>query len=307
MSAVLIDAVEALATRIHRLRVQRQFRSRLGMDGDFENPRTHHEKVQFRKIYGNHRFYASVADKYRVREYVAKRIGESYLIPLLAAHDRLRPEHFHALPQRFIIKANHGCKWNQIVRDKNKLDIPETVRRFNGYARMRYGRESGERHYSYIKPKILIEQLLEDGDGGCPWDYCFFSYNSSAGFDYSYAIVTPDGRSAVFNREGELLVCKIPPEELAPHLSPPNFAQMVQVARALSADFDFIRVDLYSVRSKVYFGELTCTPGQGYGVISEPRLKKLRDEMWQLDARNPRLYKAPRSYGLREHRARRLA
>jgi hypothetical protein len=94
-----------------------------------------------------------------------------------------------------------------------------------------------------------------------------------------------------------LLVSKIPAAELAPHLNPANFAAMVEVSRALSADFDFVRVDLYSVGNRVYFGELTCTPHQGYGPIAEPRRQKLRDDMWHLDAWNPLLYRAPKSHG----------
>jgi hypothetical protein len=305
MSGSVSHAFEWAATHIHRIRVHRQFRRHMGFYGNFENPRTHQEKVQFRKIYGNHEFYALAADKYRVREYVAGRIGEQYLVPLLAVHDRLEAQHFAALPDRFIIKANHGCKWHQIVRDKRALDIAATVRRFNKYARARYGRDSGERHYSFIKPKILIEELLEDDTGGCPWDYCFFSYNSPAGFDYSWAIVAPDGRGAAFTKDGELLGSTIAPHELAPHLNPDTFPQMVQVARALSADFDFVRVDLYSVGNRVYFGELTCTPHQGYGLVKEPRRQKLRDEMWELDAYNPRLYNTPPAYGRGIHPNRR--
>jgi hypothetical protein len=68
---------------------------------------------------------------------------------------------------------------------------------------------------------------------------------------------------------------------------------MVKVAKALSADFDFMRVDLYSVSGQVYFGELTCTPRRGYGVIPIESLQKRRDEMWHLDADNPRLYRCP--------------
>ncbi len=310
MSGFLSGAREWAAVQIHRLRVHRQFRHCMGFYGDFENPRSHQEKVQFRKIYGNHAFYARVADKYRVREYVAARVGEKYLIPLLSAHDRLEARHFDSLPNRFIIKANHGCKWHQVVRDKRTLDIEAAVERFNKYTRMRYGWESGERHYSFIKPTIVIEELLEGHTGGCPWDYCFFCYNSPSGFDYAYSIVAPDGRAASLTKDHELLGSQIPEQELAPHLSPANFGRMVQVARALSADFDFVRVDLYNVHGRIYFGELTCTPQQGYGRIPEPRRQQMRDEMWKLDARNPLLYRAPRAYGRRpdrSHRVRRLS
>ncbi len=299
MSGFLSDALEWAVVQAHRARVQRQFRHYMGHSGDFENPRSHQEKVQFRKIYGNHPFYARVADKYRVREYVAARVGEKYLIPLLGVYDRLEARDFDPLPNRFIIKANHGCKWHQVVNDKRALDVDATVARFNKYMKSRYGWESGERHYSFIQPKIVIEELLEGDTGGCPWDYCFFCYNSPAGFDYAYAIVSPKGKGASFTKEGELLDSRLSAEELAPHLNPPNFGRMVQVARALSADFDFVRADLYNVRGRIYFGELTCTPAQGYGHIEPPRRQRMRDEMWQLDARNPLLYRAPGSYGRR--------
>jgi hypothetical protein len=80
------------------------------------------------------------------------------------------------------------------------------------------------------------------------------------------------------------------------HLRPATFGATVRAARDISADFDFVRVDLYSVEEKVYFGEFTCTPHQGYGRIGNPEHQKMRDEMWHLDAGNPLLYRAPRSH-----------
>jgi TupA-like ATPgrasp len=297
MPDVLSGAAEWAAVQLQRLRVRRQFQQMMGYDGDFENPRTYQEKIQFRKIYGNHAFYASVADKFRVREYVSARVGARYLVPLLGVYGRLTTRDFDSLPDRFIIKANHGCKWNLVVRDKRSLDIDATVRRFNRYTRRSYGGSTGERHYGFIKPRIVIEELLEGDGGGCPWTHCFFSYNNPSGFDYAYSLVASDGRAVSFTKEGEMLDCGVPAEELASRLDPPTFGEMVRVARALSAAFDFVRVDLYSVGRKVYFGELACTPDQGYAQISDLRRQKLRDEMWQLDAYNPVLYRVPPAYG----------
>jgi hypothetical protein len=103
--------------------VQRKFRKKFGYDGNFSSPRSYHEKIQYRKLWGNHPFYAMVADKFRVREYVAEKVGERYLIPMLGVYDYLTADVFDKLPSRFIIKANHGCKWNEIVWDKQKLDM----------------------------------------------------------------------------------------------------------------------------------------------------------------------------------------
>lgn len=293
---MLDRAIEWLAFNAQLLTIRRQFKASLGYAGDFENPKSHQEKVQFRKLYGNHAFYASVTDKYKARNYVASKVGDKYLIPLLGAYDRLDKSVFDTLPQQFIIKANHGCKWHQVVRDKSKLDIDKVVDRFNRLCKRRYGWTAGERHYNFIQPKIVIEQLLLDQGGGLPWDYNFFCYRGPRGFDYDFAIASPDGKAAKFEKNWQLRTSDIPEHELAPHLKPANFDVMVQVARDLSADFDFIRVDLYTVAGKVYFGELTCTPHQGYGVILSEERQKKRTEMWHLDAENPLLYKPPKSH-----------
>jgi hypothetical protein len=279
-----------------RRRISRQFAANMGYAGDFENPRTHQEKMQFRKLYGNHAFYALAADKYRVRDYVASKVGAEHLIPLLGAYSRLDESLFEALPQQFVIKANHGCKWNEIVFDKSKLDIPRTVRRFNKLCNKRYGWSAGERHYNFIPPMIVIEELLRGEDGGVPWDYSFFCYRAPGRFDYTIGIGSPDGRSAGFDSDWTPLAGKIPADELARHLRPPNFDVMVQMAKDLSADFDFVRVDLYNVRGRIYFGELTCTPHQGYGIIENKVRQKICDELWRLDSGNPLLYIPPKSH-----------
>src|ERR1035441_6690156 len=149
-NSMLDRLVEWVVFSAQRQLIRRRFKATLGYAGDFENPKTYQEKVQFRKLYGNHAFYASVADKYRVRSYVAAKVGDKYLIPLLGAYDRLHSSVFDKLPEQFIIKANHGCKWHQVVYDKSKLDIDKAVRRFNKLCQRRFGWKSGERHYTVV-------------------------------------------------------------------------------------------------------------------------------------------------------------
>ena len=290
----LLEQLKERATFVaQRELIRRRFRWSVGYTGNFEHPRSYQEKIQYRKLYGNHAFYAEMADKYRVRRYVAERVGEQVLVPLLGVYERLERAVFETLPQQFIIKANHGCKWHEIVWDKRQLDIDRSVRHFNRLMRRRYGWKSGERHYSLIEPKILIEQLLVGPDGGVPYDFSFLCYHSPQGFDFCFAIAAPDGRAAQFLKDWTLLDSELSPKQLAPRLRPENFDTMVQVARALSAPFDFVRVDLYTVGERVYFGELTCTPHGGFGRIDNLERQHLRDRMWRLDTANPLLYGAP--------------
>ncbi len=271
-----------------------KFRSACGYFGDFEHPRSYQEKIQYRKLYGNHAFYARIADKYRVRDYVAERVGAQYLIPLYGVHERLTPADFEPLPQRFIIKANHGCKWHQIVKDKSALDVERTIRHFNRLCRRTFGWRGGERHYREIPPRILFEELLEGPDGDSPWDYCIFCFNFGGEFHWLGAIVAPDGRAARFDPDWSVKgLRRYVPAEFEPHLRPKNWDEMLDVARRLSRDFDFVRVDLYSVGSRVYFGELTLTPTQGFVKITDPDRQRRLDELWRLDAGNPLLYGDP--------------
>lgn len=234
-----------------------------------------------------------MADKFLVREYVAKKVGSQHLIPLLGAYDRIQPSDFGPLPQQFIVKANHGCSWNQIVLDKSQLDVGATVRRFNRLCRRRFGWKRAERHYNFIRPKVVIEQLLRDDGCGPPWEYNFFCFHGPNGFDWYYTVLSPTdhGAWAIIGKDGRTLAAaRLSDQELAAHARPSRFARMVEVAEALSSDFDFVRVDLYCVQDEVWFGELTCTPRAGYVKTTNQPLQQMRDAMWHLDAGNPRLY-----------------
>lgn len=98
------NAQAKLALSARRLWIHQRFRRKLGYVGDFEQPQTFQEKIQYRKLYGNHEFYAMVADKYRVRDYVADKVGSKYLVPLLGVYDRLTSSVFDTLPDQFVIR-----------------------------------------------------------------------------------------------------------------------------------------------------------------------------------------------------------
>lgn len=286
-------AWEGIEFRNRRSKLKKKFKKTKGYDGNFENPENYEEKIQFRKLYGNHEFYAMAADKYKVRNYVADRIGEKYLIPLLGVYEKLTPEIFKDLPDRFILKANHGCKWNRIVHDKNQADLSEIITYFNGIMAQKFSRYWHEKHYDFIEPKIVIEELLSD-QGDIPWDYNFFCYNGPKGFDLAISLASPDVSSVGhFDKHWNVWESNLSPEQTERYVNPQNFEEMVEMARALSADFDFVRVDLYNLSGKIYFGELTCTPAGGMGPRLSGFRNTMRSEMWHLDRNNPLLYRKP--------------
>jgi hypothetical protein len=281
---------------LQRYRISRQFRHHLGYDGDFLNPTTYHEKIQFRKLYGNHDFYARVADKYRVRDHVSERIGAQYLKPLLGVFDRLTPEILQSLPRPYIVKANNGCKWHRIVRAADTPDWDAIVDYFARLRHRRYGRGTGELHYDRIPFKIMVEALLQESDGGLPWDYDIWCFNTPAGFAHIQSIISPRDERAAFDGNWNFLQGELDPQQIQARINPPEFPQILGLARTLSADFDFVRVDFNVVNGRIYFGEITCTPGQGYTAITSERRMQLLTELWHLDSLNQKLYRAPRSH-----------
>lgn len=276
--------------RLRKRKINKLYKQSIGGKPNLINPVSNYDKIQYRKLFGNHAFYALLADKYRVREFVARRAGEKYLIPLLGVFDRLTPDALMALPAPFIIKCNNGCDWNRIVKDKELLDIDETVKCFNKTCRRKYSRESGERHYDFIEPKIVVEKLLDD-NGEPLWDYSVWSYNGRNGFDYTISIGSPDlSFRAHFDRDWNVLETNFSGEQMKKYANPENAGEMIEVARLLSEGIDFVRVDLYNINGTIYFGELTFTPHSGLGRIENKLREKMRDEMWEIALHDRRLY-----------------
>ena len=98
------------------------YKQKLGKELDLKNPKTYNEKIQWQKLYDNDKKRTIYSDKYLVRAFVKNTIGEKYLVSLLGVWNKFSEIDFDKLPQKFVLKANHGCGWNVVVIDKSKID-----------------------------------------------------------------------------------------------------------------------------------------------------------------------------------------
>ena len=289
----LQQGLRALRFRRQENKIRKLFRKHLGFEGNFEYPESYCEKIQFRKLYGNHAFYGRLADKVLVREYVKERVGEDGLIPLLGVYDHLDDGILESLPRSFVIKISNASKWNEIVFNKNQMNRRRTIRYFNRKLKKRYSRKFGEVHYDYCTPRILVEELLLD-DGSLPWSTYFFCFNGSKGFDFALCITSPDGQhKGHYDSRRNLIEGNLEPRMEGTRVHPANFDRMVEIARELSRGIDFVRVDLYSTGERVFFSEMTFTSGAGLRLIENPVRAEMRNRMWELDRHNPSLYRNP--------------
>ena len=123
---------------------------------DLEHPKTFSEKTQWMKIYGGLNKQQDLVDKYAVRAWVKEKIGEEYLIPLLGVWDRFDQIDFDKLPDKFMLKTNHGAGWNYPVPDKSKLDKEDAKKKFDLWTKLNFTYYLGglELQYEHIKPNL---------------------------------------------------------------------------------------------------------------------------------------------------------
>jgi hypothetical protein len=230
-----------------------------------KNPVKYSQKIQWLKLYGNLERFAPFADKYTVRSYIEATIGAQYLVPLLGVWDQASDIPFDALPEQFVLKATHGSGYNYICRDKSKLDVDEVRSTLDKWLREDFYRQEREPQYRGCMPRIVCEAYLEDESGGLR-DFKFFC---AGGVPKVIEVDTDrftDHKSDLldtnWNKLSYVSVATFGPDALPPK-RPANLTAMLSIATKLSRAFPFVRVDLYSAGSKIYFGELTFTPGSG--------------------------------------------
>lgn len=231
---------------------------------DLNDPKTFNEKITWLKL--NYRFGKGniIADKYLVREYIKKKIGADYLIPLINVYDSADEINFDNLPDQFVLKPNHGSGWVIICEDKESADIEAYRKKLNYWMSLDFEILSGEWQYSGIKKRILCEELIQELKNVV--DYKFYCFNGrprcvQVDFD-RHTKHTRSFYDIGWNKMDLSLL--YPPGEKEMQ-KPTGLDEMVEVAITLSKGFPFCRVDLYDVNGKIYFGEITLHPEAGVG------------------------------------------
>ncbi len=245
---------------------KRTFKRRLGYPLNLESPKTFNEKMMWLKLNDRTALHTQCADKYKVREYVAEKLGEEYLIPMVfQSYDAadLRPENFPDHP--FIIKTNHDSSGGVIVRDKSEVNWPELRHDFAKKLKTNYFYGSGEWQYKNIRPCIVAENLLKGEDGGVPPDYKLFCFHGKVKYIQLDLDRDTVHKRNMYDTDWNLLEFKYLYEN-GKHLKKPHkLDEMIRLAEIVAKDFVFVRVDFYNIEDKVYFGEITFHPESGMG------------------------------------------
>lgn len=241
------------------------FHERMGYELNYDNPQTYNEKIQWLKIYDRTKLHTICADKFLVRDYVAKKIGDKYLIPLLFKTkdvEEIIPENIPDCP--CIIKTNHDSGTYIFIKDKKNQDWNVIQKRLKKAMAFNYYFNLREWQYKNIEPLVIVEKLLVQEDGSIPCDYKFHCANGKLLFiQVDSDRVTNHSRN-LYDSDWNLLPIQFYEKNGSIDNRPHNLKDMIKLAETLSKAFSFARIDFYEVNKKVYFGEITFHPAAGF-------------------------------------------
>lgn len=241
---------------------------------DFKNPKTYNEKLQWLKIYNRDPLYNTFVDKYLVKEYVAKKIGEQYIIPLLGKWNSFDEIDFDKLPDQFVLKCNHDCGGIVICRDKSSFDKVAAKKKLEEHLKDNYYWQHREWPYKDVKPCIFAEKYMVDESGYELKDYKWFCFDGEPKALYIAQDRENENEDTKFDfydmAFNHLPIKNGHPNANAIKEKPKGFEEMYKLAQVLSKGIPHVRVDFYNINGKIYFGELTLFHMSGF-VKFEPK------------------------------------
>lgn len=248
-----------------------QYYIKFGRKCNFSNAQRWTEKLQLYKMYYRNPVLGTCIDKYEVRSYIKQKGLSEILNTLYAVYDKVEDINLEKLPSSFVLKTTDGGGGLNVVlvSDKSKIDISNILSEFKKWTgNSKVGAMGREWAYSQIKKsRIVAEELLvnrENPEAGIE-DFKILCFHGQP----KYIIVDKDRfidhKRNVYDTNWRRVNVTTDHEQFeTPYPRPKNFDKMLEIASKLSEDFPFVRVDLYNIDGKIYFGELTFYPWTGY-------------------------------------------
>ncbi len=258
-----------------RIFVKKEYKNALGKSLNLKDPKTLNEKICWLKLYDRTRLHTICADKFTVRGYVKEKIGEDFLIPLLF-HTECPSELKCDVLKEFpcIIKTNHDSGGGIVIRHIDDFDKEKVQKHFRKKLNTNYYYHSKEWQYKNIRPYIIVEKLILDLDGKIPRDYKFHCFHGKVEVIEVDFDRYENHKRNYYNTDWELLPFtwgtpygnQTKVDNYKNKVAPPSkLSEMITIAEKLSLAFKYVRIDLYCVNKKIYFGEITFHHDSGKG------------------------------------------
>lgn len=262
---------------------------------DLENPVKFSEKIIWRKIFDRNPLFPILCDKYRSREYVIERLGmeagREILVPLIFVTEDPEEIPFDDLPEEYIVKPSHGSGWSIIVDQERRVPRRKIVSQCKKWLDRTYGGSKMEWGYSPVKPRIMIEKLLKDSEGKFVPDFKFHVFRGRVEWLFVLHDRLGTLSMARYDRMFNRFYSDTQYSDGPDIAKPENFEKMVEIAEKLAGSLDYLRVDLYNVDGKTFFGELTLYQSSGLAPFRQEGLEEQMGACWVLNRDHVRSFK----------------
>lgn len=228
---------------------------------NLKTPTTYNEKINWLKLYYHNPLYTTLVDKLKVKDYVTNKVGAEHVIKTLGVWKHAEDIDWDKLPNRFVLKTTQGGGnvGVMICRDKSTFNKTKAVANMNAALKQNLYSSSREWPYKNVEPLIFAEEYMEDEHGELR-DYKFFCFNGKCKMLF-VATERQTREEPFFNffdenynplpfKQGHPVNPVIPEK-------PEHFEEMKRIAEELSKGLPHVRMDLYIIKGKVYFGEYT--------------------------------------------------
>lgn len=239
---------------------------------NLNNPKSYNEKLQWLKIHDRKPEYTQMVDKAGVKDYIAKTIGEQYVIPTLGIWKHFDDIDFTTLPEKFVLKCTHDSGGLVICKDKKTLDKVSAKKKIEKCLKKNYFYGTREWPYKDVKPRIIAEPLLEQANGEEICDYKVMCFNGKAKLIELHMNRHSDHHTQDFYgvnwQKTEISQGKGYGGCSDIEVSKPScLNEMLRLSETLTKDMAHCRVDWYVVNGHLYFGELTFFDGSGFDLF----------------------------------------
>jgi len=236
---------------------------------NLDNPTTFSEKLQWLKLHDHNPDYIKMVDKVEAKKYVASIIGEEFIIPTIGVYNTVEEINFDELPNQFVLKCTHDSNGMVICKDKKTFDIDRAKEKLKKGLGQSYYCLNREWPYKNVKPRIIAEQFMsEDEQKAELKDYKWFCFNGEPEYLFIATDRFTNGEQTKFDfydsSFNHLPIINGHPNASVEIKKPESFEHMKEIAARLSQNIPHVRVDLYDIKGKIYFGELTFYHWSGF-------------------------------------------
>jgi hypothetical protein len=265
--------------------VEWRYKNIFGKKPNLKKPETFNEKITWMMLNYRNPLYELCSDKINVHEYIKAKGLEDILIPRYKIYQSVDEVNFDELPDSFVIKTTHSFGGVVVVKDKSQLKQQKALKTLKKSFNSNLYSIGREWQYKNLQPRIIAEEYIKPKHIDELQDYKIYCFNGKPQFIHVATDLSNGGTYAVDfydTKWNHLDAQRVGRTRSAGITKPKNFAKMLKIASILSEDFPHVRVDLYNIEGRIYFGELTFTGAAGLGAFTDSKWDKKFGEYFEL-------------------------